>query len=169
MAGPSMTPTRVRQVRRNPSPLTQGTWVLVADGEKALFLRNIGDADDPNLEVFREEDQDNPPTHDQGTDRPGRFNDGPSAQRSAVADTDWHWLAKERFAADLADILYKKAHAGRFDRLIVVAAPKILGELRKDLHVEVTDRIVAEVDLTLTNTPVDDIATRIVAATTPGD
>ena len=33
------------------SGLAQGTWVLVADGEKALFLVNEGDAEDMNLVV----------------------------------------------------------------------------------------------------------------------
>ena len=33
--------------------LDHGTWVVVADGEKALFLRNEGDNQYPNLSVFR--------------------------------------------------------------------------------------------------------------------
>ncbi len=154
-------------VRHNRSALTEGTWVLVADGEKALFLRNDGDADTPNLTVVREEEQENPPTREQGTQKPGRFNDGPSVHRSAVGDTDWHWLEKERFASDLADILYKLAYTGRFERLIIAAAPKILGELRKELHIEVTSKVVAETDMTLTNHPIDEIARRVVDATTP--
>ncbi|MEX3015369.1 host attachment family protein [Gymnodinialimonas hymeniacidonis] len=164
MADPLKNP-EIDYVRRNSSPLTTGTWVLVADGEKALFLRNDGDADDPNLSVFREEEQDNPPTRAQGTDKPGRFNDGPQVQRSAVDDTDWHWLEKERFASDLAEILYKQAHHGRFDRIILCAAPKILGELRRELHQVVTGKVVAEIDLVLTNHPIDEIATRITDAT----
>ena len=34
--------------------LKHGIWVLVADGEKALFLKNRGDTKYPNLEVVRE-------------------------------------------------------------------------------------------------------------------
>ena len=85
--------------------LKHGIWVVVADGEKALFLRNEGDATYPNLEVVREVREENPPTREQGTDRPGRFNDGPSAHKSAVADTDWHRVEKERFADEIADRL----------------------------------------------------------------
>ena len=64
--------------------LEHGLWVVVADGERALFLKNEGDAKFPDLKVQREMHEENPPTHEQGTDRPGRFNDGPSAHRSAV-------------------------------------------------------------------------------------
>ncbi|MCS6621333.1 host attachment family protein [Roseibacterium beibuensis] len=161
MADPSMTPTPVDQVRKNPSPLTNGTWVLVADGEKALFLENIGDADYPQLEVRREKEQDNPKTAQQGTDRPGRFNDGPNVHRSAVEQTDWHHLEQMRFADDLAEMLYKRAHANGFKRLIIAASPKVLGELRDKMHKEVADKLVGEVALTLTNHPIDEMAKRI--------
>ncbi|WP_025312851.1 baeRF12 domain-containing protein [Roseicyclus elongatus] len=169
MADPSMTPTPVEQVRKNPSPLTNGTWVLVADGEKALLLENIGDADYPQLEVRREDEQDNPKTAEQGTDKPGRFNDGPNVQRSAVEETDWHRLEQMRFADDLADMLYKRAHAHGFKRLIIAASPKILGELRHQMHKEVADKVVGEVDKTLTNHPVDDMARHIAEALIPSD
>ena len=82
--------------------LKHGLWLVVADGEKALFLQNEGDATYPNFEVVREMEQENPPTREQGSDRPGRFNDGPSAHRSAVADTDWHQVGKVRFADEIA-------------------------------------------------------------------
>ena len=139
------------------SKLKQGTWVLIADGEKALFLENRTDGEDPFFEVFREEEQDNPPTREQAANRPGRMSDGPSGHRSALDDTDWHQLAKDRFAQDLADILYKKAHAGAFDSLVIVAAPKVLGELRDELHQVVTDKVIGEVAKTLTNHPIDEM------------
>lgn len=138
--------------------LTHGTFVVVADGEKALFLRNVGDAEYPNLEVVREIEHPNPPSREQGTDRPGRFPDmGTASHRSAVEETDWHRLEKERFAKELSERLYKLAHAGHFERLVVVAPPRILGELRKDFHKEVADRVVAEIGKDLTHHTVDRI------------
>ena len=137
--------------------LDHDMWVVVADGEKALFLRNEGDAKYPNLEVFRQMQDENPPTHDQGTDRPGRFNDGPSPHKSAVQETDWHRVEKERFAKEIAERLYKMAHRGDFERLVIVAPPMVMGEMRKELHKEVEDRLVGEVSKTLTNHTVDEI------------
>ncbi|MEF2550820.1 host attachment family protein [Aurantimonas sp. A2-1-M11] len=135
------------------------TWILVADGQKALFLRNDGDDELRNFTVCRVEEQDNPPTRDQGADRPGRMGDAGSAHRSAVADTDWHQLAEDRFAKDLGEMLYKMAHKNRFQKLVIVAPPRILGELRHELHKEVLDRVVGEVPKTLTNHPIDRIET----------
>lgn len=132
-------------------------WVMVGDGKKAMFLVNDGDEAAPNFTVRRLMEQENPPTHDQGTDRPGRFNHGDQAARSAVETTDWHQLAEDRFAHDIAAALYKAAHRGDFQQLVVVAPPRTLGELRKSFHAEVTGRIIAEVDKTLTNHPVHEI------------
>lgn len=134
-----------------------GTWVVVADSEKVLFLRNLTDHEDPHLEVTDKDEQDNPSDRAQSANRPGRMHDTGVQQRSAMDDTDWHELAKERFAADLADKLYSQAHKGLFERLVLVASPQVLGDLRRELHQEVTDKVVAEIPKTLTNHPVDEI------------
>lgn len=134
-----------------------GTWVLVADSEKALFLENIADGEDPHLVVRREEEQENPSDREQGAHRPGRMQDTGVQQRSALDDTDWHELAKERFAADLADILYRKAHRGDYKKIVLACAPQVLGALRQDLHKEVADKVVGEVPKLLTNHPLDEI------------
>ncbi|RVV98770.1 host attachment protein [Mesobaculum littorinae] len=146
------------------SKITTGTYVLVADGEKALFLRNDGDAEDLHLVVASKKEQENPATHDQGTHKPGRMGDTGVGQRSALADTDWHQLAKDRFADDLADLLYTRVHKGEIERLVIVAAPGVLGELRDKLHKEVEACVVSEVPKTLTNHPVDEIEKSVAAA-----
>lgn len=127
--------------------------IVVADGERALFLRNAGDDGLVDFKVVAHEEIDNPPTREQGTDKPGRFNDaGPG--RSAVADTDWHELEKERFAHHLAERLQKLVHNHPETKLIVVAPPKIMGEIRPAMHKEVADCVIGEVTKDLTNHPV---------------
>ncbi|MER9406319.1 host attachment family protein [Mesorhizobium caraganae] len=144
--------------------LKHGILVMVADGEKALFLKNEGDNLHPNLQLFQEMKQDNPATREQGSDSPGRYNDGPSVHRSAVEDTDWHRQGKERFAEEIADRLYKLAHHGIFDDIVLIAPPLMLGTMRKKLHKEVTDKVQAEIPKTLTNRPVIDIEAMLQAA-----
>ena len=146
--------------------LDHDTWVIVADSEKVLFLRNEGDDEHPNLEVFREMEQDNPPNREQAANRRGRVSNGGASQghRSAVEDTDWHQLAKERFAKELSDKLYEMAHKGRFEKVVICAAPMILGELRKEMHVAVSEKVVGELDKNLTNLPVHEIEEHLQAA-----
>lgn len=134
--------------------IEHGAWVLVGDGEKALFFRNEGDAAYPNLQVINVVEQDNPLTHEQGTDRPGRaFASGGNPRRSAMQETNWHKLEKHRFAKEIADLLYTAAHKGRYSKLVIAAPPMILGDLRKAMHKEVSDKVVAEVAKDLTNAP----------------
>lgn len=139
--------------------LRNGTWVLLADGEKALFLRNDLDEINPDLNVVREEAQTNPSDAEQGVEPPGRMPDGGVQQRSALQEADWHQLAKDRFADDMADLLYKYAQRNAFSHLVVCAPAKVLGELRKHYHKEVRARLVAEVDKDFTNHPLDKVET----------
>src|SRR5207253_9673150 len=107
--------------------ISQNALVLIGDGEKALFLRNKGTALQVKHEVERVLEQDNPATREQGTDRPGRSVSSVGAARSAVEEADWHHIAKERFAGEIAEALYRYAHDNRFDKLVVIATAKILG------------------------------------------
>ena len=132
--------------------------VLVGDGRKALFLRNKGTPRSVELVVERELQQDNPATHDQGTDRPGRKHGTDGVSRSSIEETDWHELAEKRFAIDVARTLYEMEHAQKFNELVVVAPPKVLGNLRAAFHPEVTQCIVAEVPKDLTSHPIPELA-----------
>ncbi|RVB80084.1 MULTISPECIES: host attachment family protein [Mesorhizobium] len=144
--------------------LKRGLWIVVADGEKALFLENRGDTQYPDLQVVQEMEQANPATREQGSDRPGRYSDGPSVHRSAVEDTDWHRLGKERFADEIAERLYKLAHRGAFKEMVLIAPPQVLGDIRRKLHKEVAEKITVEIPKTLTNHTIVDIENLLQAA-----
>jgi protein required for attachment to host cells len=137
--------------------------VLVGDGRKALFLRNKGNPQRVSLVVEQILERDNPPTREQGTDRPGRASASVGAARSAMEEADWHQIAEQRFAGELSEALYRHAQAGRFDKLVIIAPPKVLGDLRKVFHVEVAERVVAEIPKELTSHPVAEIE-RLIAA-----
>jgi protein required for attachment to host cells len=131
--------------------------VLVGDGERAVFFRNRGSIQKPDLAVETVLEQQNPPTHEQGTDRPGRVHARFGPGRSAVEEADWHRLAVERFAGEIAGALYRLAHVNHFRRLIVVAPARVLGTLRKALHKEVLERLEAEVPKELASYSLNDI------------
>jgi protein required for attachment to host cells len=138
--------------------IPRNALVLVGDGKKALFLRNKGSPREVELIVERELQQDNPPTREQGTDRPGRKFGSDGVSRSAIESTDWHDRAEEHFATLVADTLYEMEHAHQFDELVIVAPPKMLGDLRAAFHPEVAQCIVAEVPKDLTSHPVPELA-----------
>ncbi len=133
------------------------SFVVVADGKKMLFFRNQGDSDYPRLEVERKREQENPADRHQKTDSPGRAFDSAGPGRSAYEETDFHQLEENRFAAETADLLRKRALNNDFESLIIVAPPKTLGELRKHYHKEVEKRLKGEIAKDLTGHPVTEI------------
>ena len=137
--------------------LPTGAWVLLGDGRKALFLRNTGTPMNVQLVTERVLQQENPRTGEQGSDQPGRYLGPDGAGRSAMEETDWHQLAEDRFAHEIAVLLYQGVHAHRIEQLVVVAPPKVLGRLRGELRSEVAKCVIAEVSKDLTGHPISDV------------
>jgi protein required for attachment to host cells len=137
--------------------ITQGEWVVVCDGTKALVLENVGDAKFPNLKTREVYEQDDPPTHEQGTDAPGRAIDSVDGRRSAVEQTDWHTQEEERFLRKLAGHLDAAVSAGKVKALIVVAPPRALGVLRHAYSHNLKQALRAELDKDFVKLPVYEI------------
>jgi protein required for attachment to host cells len=138
-------------------------FVFVGDGHKALFLRNAGDEKYPNFKAERVFVDENPPTHEQGTDRPGRaFKRAGTNLRSGVEETDWHELEKHRFAQRVAAAMERLVHEQEVKALVVVAPPRTLADLRGAFHPDVKGRIIAEIDKDLTKHPVHEIERHLV-------
>jgi len=133
------------------------SMVLVADGRKLLFFRNKGDRAFPQLEAEEVKVQDNPADRDQASDAPGRAFNSVGSHRSSMEQTDFHELEEARFAAEAADLLKHRAFAQDYEKLIIVAPPTALGEMRKHYHKEVQDRLVGEIAKDLANHPVGEI------------
>ena len=130
--------------------------VLVGDGKKAVLYVNHGDADLPDLRVETMiEAPENPPTHDQGTDRPGRAASG--SARSAMDETDWHAEAEAAFAARVAEELDRRNSNDQFKALVIAVPPRFLGDLRKHLTPAVKEHVTAEIAKELTHGTATDI------------
>ncbi len=143
--------------------------VVVADGRKMLLFRNDGDAQYPKLEVVTHDEKDIPATRDIGTDAPGRNQQaGGLGGVAGYEQTDFHQLEEDRFAAETAEMLRKRALKNEFSQLIVVAPPKALGELRKHYHKEVEARIIGEIAKDITNRPTPEIEKLIASTETKG-
>lgn len=143
--------------------IPHNAFVLVGDGRKALFLRNEGDEKFINLKVEQVFVEDSPPTHEQGTDEPGRAFSSVGGRRSAMDQTDWHELDEKAFARDVANAFENLVRTRNVKALIVVAPARTLAELRNAFHKDVKAHIVAELDKDLTRHPVYDIEKHLTA------
>lgn len=129
--------------------------VLVADGRKAMILRNIGDAKFPNLKNEWAVLDHNPPTAAQGTDRPGRVSF--QGRRSSVEQTDWHTAEETAFAKRAAAALDDLGRDAAARHIIVVAPARTLGVLRQSLDNNTLKKVVAELPHDLVKFTVSEI------------
>ena len=144
--------------------LPHDAFVFVGDGRKALFLRNEGDEKYANLVTERVlNGEANPPSHEQGSDRPGRaFMSAGSTARSAVEPTDWHDIEEHRFAERAAEALEKIVRERGAPALVIAAPARTLADLRRCLHNDVKAKLIAEIDKDFTKIPVWEIEKHIV-------
>ena len=135
------------------------TWFLVADGARARILANEG----PGKGLYDAMEKDFIAPHelmrDLVSDKPGRTQEStPTAIRSAMeATTDWHRMEKSQFARYMADILERAALANSYERLVLVAPPQCLGDIRSVLGRHAKERVIAEFDKDLTHIPISEL------------
>ena len=107
-------------------------WVLVADRSRARILSLNSHAEGKPLVVRELEYEDGQKhQHDTVTDRQGYFAGGGNGSMEACEPTtDFKHQTAERFSRELIGELEKGRQQGDFDRLVVAAAPLMLGVLR---------------------------------------
>ena len=143
----------------------EGAWVVVCDGTKALLLQNAGDDKFPNLQTREVLQQEDPPTHAQGSAPPGRVQQavGTGTERSADEQTDWHLQAEAAFLERVMKRLDQAVAAGRMKSLIVVAPPRALGIIRRHYSHALRAALQAEIDKDLVKMPVYEIEKHLAA------
>jgi protein required for attachment to host cells len=141
------------------SAMPTTTWVLIADGARARVLAQARPFE-PLEPAFEQEEftGSRAQSKEIASDRPGRsFDSGGQGRHAMEPPTDPQRYAKFEFARDLAERLEEAAHAHRFDKLVLVAAPKTLGDLRDLLPDAVKAKVVAEIDKDLTKVPLHEL------------
>ncbi|WEX10810.1 host attachment protein [Chelativorans sp. AA-79] len=135
------------------------TWILVTDGGQARIVRELAcDAetgerlDDLVFEIEHK------PLRRIMADRPGRSFESHGARRSAMEyRSDPVRDRQRRFASMLSKHLQYHHAAGEFDRLAVVAEPRMLGIVRQTLPAALREVVVSEIGKDLTKLPADEL------------
>ena len=141
--------------------------VLVADGKKVLFLRNHGDQNQIDLRTEAHDARQDRKDRDIKTDAPGSTQQSNGYGRSSMEETDFHQQEEDHWVKDAAEELKSRALRNDFDALAVIAPPKALGVLRKELHKEVEKRIVLTINKEMTDRPIPDIEELLVGEAAP--
>jgi protein required for attachment to host cells len=134
------------------------TWVVIADAARAKILRQAqpGAALEPALgyELLGDRGR----SADHGSDRPGRVHDrfGPG-RHSMEPSTDLQKVAREKLAREIGHVLQRALDDGDLEALVLVAPPRLLGELRQLLPPRVRDHVIGELDKDLVDLPAHEL------------
>jgi protein required for attachment to host cells len=153
-------------VQEEPSmPLPHHALVLVADGRKILFFRNNGDENQIDLRTEAHDERDDRKDSEIKADAPGSIHQSAGYGRSTYEETDFHQQEEDRWIKDAAEELKERVLRNDFDALAIVAPPKALGVLRKELHKEVEKRLLFTVNKQMSGRPVPDIEALLASET----
>jgi protein required for attachment to host cells len=133
-----------------------GSIILVTDGARLRVYRNEGTA-----AVARLVQQDGlevhvPSSAEMGDDRPGRSFSSHGVGRSSHETANPHDAIEAQFAEDAAERVNGLVAAG--ETVLLAAAPRTLGLMRKALAPRVRDRLLAEIDADYTKATPEDLS-----------
>ncbi len=135
------------------------TWILIADGARARLLVNEGIGKGLKPALDQEFIGTRLPSREIASDRQGRTFDSAGQGRHAMErPTDPHRYAKQSFAHEIAQILDSARKREAFDRLVVVAPPEALGDLRAEFSEPLRRMITAELQKDLTKAALSELA-----------
>lgn len=127
--------------------LPKGTTVAVADGEKLNLFRNAGD--EAELKLAPLDHAHVGDAHASGSRQTSSGNPDPSQ------------ASEDGFSAGIVGFLNKEALEGRIAGLVIIAAPRALGEMRKHYHKTLSAKLLGEIAKDLTGHAVGDVEAAI--------
>jgi protein required for attachment to host cells len=137
-------------------------WVLVADATRARVFQ----VEQPQQTLAPALDQEligtNLPSRDIASDRPGRtFDSGGQGRHAKEPPTDPARHAQGEFARDVVRLLDERKGNRSFERLIVVAPPQFLGDLRALMSPRLQESISAEIPKDFSKLPLHELQDRL--------
>ena len=127
--------------------------VALANGERFVLMRNVGQAFEPKLERVDEYDL------ELTNFSAGVRHQDPAGQRNGSTDID-----ELAHGAAVAEWLNTQTLRGGIEQVVIAADPTTLGQIRQHCHKELASRIVGEVAKDLINQPLQAIEQALAAA-----
>lgn len=141
----------------------ESTWVVVANRGFAEIFSTQGIGRPWEMVWSCEQPEARLKNADLETDRPGRTFDSNSrsAGRHAVSGADHTDELIQQFAKKVSDYIEHKGKERSYGHLILVAEPKFLGELRKDLGKNAEEKLVGSLDKDLVALPAAELKIQV--------
>ncbi|VWX54843.1 host attachment protein [Novosphingobium sp. 9U] len=132
--------------------LPHGTSIAVADGTKFEFFRNTGTEAEPKLTA-----QDTPELELTNFSAGAHRSDTSESFSARTGNGANDQLDESAHAIAVADWLNHQVLQHKIEKLVIIADPKSLGEMRKRYHKQLEGLLIKELAKTMTGRPVAEI------------
>ncbi len=132
--------------------LPHGTVFAIVDGTNFELYRNTGTEPEPRLEA-----QPTPDLELTNFSAGARINDSNSRHAARTGDGSNDGVDESAHAIAVADWLNHQVLQHKFDKLVIVADPRSLGEMRKRYHKQLEAVLLKELAKTMTGRPTTEI------------
>lgn len=139
-------------------------WYVIADGGRARFVARDDNGAFRTVQSFVATEL-HERSRDLGLDRPARVKESASPARHAIEPRrDLKEAAKEDFIKIVAEEIEAGHGRGQFDKLVLVAPPGVLTELKNALSKPIAKIVASDLQKDLTKVPDHDLVAHLVAA-----
>lgn len=139
---------------------TAPTFILIADSSHARLISHTAKRDAVLLRMNSRAAM--KPTRELGTDKPGRAFDSAGRGRHAMEPrTTAQREAQKAFARRVSATVERTLTKAQFEKFIVVAAPRTLGDLRREFSDETSELISDEIRKDLYGLPDPEVIAHI--------
>lgn len=132
--------------------IPRNTIIAIADGEKLNLFRNTGTDQELSLTAVPADDMDSD------------VKSGSTGREGSSANPDGGQAEEDGFAKGVVELLNQRVLDGKVSNVVVIAAPRTLGEMRKHYHKKLSDVLLGEIAKDLTGHSVADVEKTLAAA-----
>jgi protein required for attachment to host cells len=132
--------------------LPKGTVFAVVDGEHFELYRNSGTESDPNLEALE-----TPALEATNYSAGARDHDKISRFTAGAPKDKLDKLEESASVTAVTEWLNQQVLQHKIDKLVIIADPRSLGEMRHHYHKTLRDALICDLDRNMTGRPPEDI------------
>ena len=137
--------------------INQKTLVLVADGQRATFLRNEAQGETISLEILHSMAFFNEANRDMQDDRSGYTKVGMSERGTSYEQNDRHQANEASFLQGVIGGIEAVMAEHDLNQILLIAEPRALGILREHMPSALMDKVTLQLDKDYTKNPLPEL------------
>lgn len=137
--------------------IDQKTLVLIADGQRATFLRNTAKGEKISFQTLHSMAFFNEANRDLSTDRPGHAKVGMSERGTSYEQNDIHQANEVSFLGGVIGGIETIMTDNELSKIVLIAEPRALGVVRQAMPPALMSKVMTQIDKDYTKNPMPEL------------